>query len=125
MRTECTGGQIEFKGLGRRKIQAAFDGGHLSSDGGVLLLREVDERLGLTRRFARCFTNHRDPGRIEHSVLELARQRVFGLALGHEDFNDHDASRAIRCLRRASRASRAARGGARRTRVRRWRRRAR
>ena len=90
MQTECTGGQIEFKGLGRRKVQAAFDGGHISSDGGALLLREVDERLGVTRRFAGCFTDHRNPGRIEHSVLELTRQRVVGLALGYEDLNDHD-----------------------------------
>ena len=73
MRTECTLKQVEFKGAGRRKVQAAFDGGHISSDGGVLLLREVDERLGLTRRFARCFTDLRGPDRIEHSVLELAR----------------------------------------------------
>jgi len=90
MRTECTEGQIEFKGLGRRRIQAAFDGGHISSDGGSMLLREVDERLGLTLALARCFTDLRDPDRVTHSVLDLARQRVYGLALGYEDLNDHD-----------------------------------
>jgi len=90
MRTECTPNQLEFQGLGRRKIQGAFDGGHISSDGGVLLLREVDRRLGITARFASCFTDHRHPDLIEHSVLELVRQRVYGIALGYEDLNDHD-----------------------------------
>ena len=90
MNTECTTEQLEFQGLGRRRVEAAFDGGHLSSDGGVLLLREVDARLGLTERFARCFTDFRNPDAIEHRVLELARQRVYGLALGYEDLNDHD-----------------------------------
>jgi hypothetical protein len=71
-------------------VEASFDGGHLSSDGGVLLLREVDARLGLTQRFAGCFTDLRKQHLIEHSVLELLRQRVYGLALGYEDLNDHD-----------------------------------
>ena len=90
MNTECTSHQLEFQGLGRRKVQGAFDGGHISSDGGVLLLRELDARLGITQKLAECFTDHRDPDRIEHSVLELVRQRVYGLALGYEDLNDHD-----------------------------------
>lgn len=90
MKTECTSAQIEFQGLGRRRVEAAFDGGHLSSDGGALLLREVDARLGLTRRLAACFTDHRDRNLVEHSVLALVRQRVYGLALGYEDLNDHD-----------------------------------
>ena len=90
MRTECTAVQIEFKGLGRRKVQGAFDGGHISSDGGAVLLREVDARLGITEKLAGCFTDFRDPDLIEHTVLELVRQRVYGLALGYEDLNDHD-----------------------------------
>jgi hypothetical protein len=90
MNTECTSVQMEFQGLGRRKILASFDGGHISSDGGAVLLREVDARLGLSARFAACFTDHRHRDRIEHSVLELVRQRVYGLALGYEDLNDHD-----------------------------------
>lgn len=90
MNTECTPVQIEFKGLGRRKISAAFDGGHISSDGGAALLREIDVRLGLTEKIAQCFTDYRDPDRVEHSVLDLVRQRVYGLALGYEDLNDHD-----------------------------------
>lgn len=90
MKTECTSVQCEFQGLGRRKVVAAFDGGHISSDGGALLLRETDLRLGVLERLAACFTDHRDPELIEHSVAELLRQRIYGIALGYEDLNDHD-----------------------------------
>lgn len=90
MTTECNATQLEFQGLGRRRVQAAFDGGHLSSDGGALLLRAVDERLRVTERLAQCFTDHRDQALIEHQALELLRQRIQGLALGYEDLNDHD-----------------------------------
>ena len=90
MNTQCTPVQFEFQGLGRRKVQAAFDGGHISSDGGVLLLRELDGRFGITRRLAECFTDHRREDLVEHTVLQLVRQRVYGLALGYEDLNDHD-----------------------------------
>ena len=90
MKTECTPVRFEFKGLGRRKVQGAFDGGHISSDGGAVLLRELDARLGITQALAACFTDYRDPELIEHSVLELVRQRVYGIALGYEDLNDHD-----------------------------------
>jgi len=71
-------------------VQAAFDGGHISSDGGALLLREVDRRFGITKRLAQCFTDYRRDDLVEHSVLQLARQRIYGLALGYEDLNDHD-----------------------------------
>jgi hypothetical protein len=81
---------MEFQGLGRRRVQAAFDGGHISSDGGAALLREVDARLGLTARLASCFSDYRDANLVEHTLLELVRQRVYGLALGYEDLNDHD-----------------------------------
>jgi len=90
MKTECTPAQMEFQSLGRRKVQGAFDGGPISSDGGAVLLREADARLGVTQRLAACFTDHRDAELIEHSVVELLRQRVYGLALGYEDLNDHD-----------------------------------
>ncbi len=90
MNTECTPSQMEFQGLGRRTVVGAFDGGHISSDGGALLLRETDARLDITSRLASCFSDHRDPDRIEHSVLEMLRQRIYGLALGYEDLNDHD-----------------------------------
>jgi hypothetical protein len=90
MDTQCTQEQLEFQGVGSRKIQGAFDGGHISSDGGALLLREVDARLQITSRLATCFSDHRVQEFVEHSVLELVRQRVYGLALGYEDLNDHD-----------------------------------
>ncbi len=90
MKTECTPVRIEFKGLGRRQVQGAFDGGHISSDGGAVLLREVDLRLGITERLAGCFSDYRGADLIEHSVLDLVRQRVYGIALGYEDLNDHD-----------------------------------
>jgi len=90
MRTECIPAQLEFQGVNRRAVVAAFDGGHLSSDGGALLLREADLRIGITRRLAQCFTDHRHQELIEHSVAELVTQRLYGLALGYEDLNDHD-----------------------------------
>ena len=90
MGTECTRGQLEFQGLGRRRVEGAFDGGYISADGGAVLLREVDERFGVTQRLAACFSDYRDEDLIEHSVLDLVRQRVYGLALGYEDLNDHD-----------------------------------
>jgi hypothetical protein len=94
MTTDCTSAKLEFQGLTGRTVVASFDGGTLSSDGGVLLLSEVDRRLGLLEQFAACFEDHRNPALVEHSVLELVRQRVFGLALGYEDLNDHDELRS-------------------------------
>ena len=93
MSTECTPIQMDFQGLVRRKVEAAFDGGHLSSEGGSLLLREADSRLGIVDRLAACFTDYRNQDAVEHRVAELLRQRIFGLALGYEDLNDHDSLR--------------------------------
>ena len=93
MQTECSRDQLEFQVFGGRRVEAAFDGGHQSSDAGVLLLREVAERTGLIGRFASCFSDHRRPERIEHTVEQLLGQRVFGQALGYEDLNDHDRLR--------------------------------
>ncbi|MCP4808545.1 MAG: IS1380 family transposase [Proteobacteria bacterium] len=93
MQTECTAGVLEFQRVGRRSIEAAFDGGPVSSDGGALLLAETDRLTGIVGRFAACFTDQRDRARVEHSVEELVRQRVFGLCLGYEDLNDHDSLR--------------------------------
>ena len=72
---------------------AQFDGGTITSNAGALLLGQVDPGLGLMRRFARCFTDRRDPRYVEHSVETLVGQRVFGLVLGYEDLNDHDELR--------------------------------
>ena len=85
MNTQCTPVQMEFPGVGRRRIVGRFDGGTLSSDAGALLLRDVEERTGLLAKVSRCFTDYRDPRRIEHSVEDLVAQRVVGLALGCED----------------------------------------
>src|SRR5487761_251624 len=93
MTTECSGKPFECQPLGKRQVRAGFDGGTITSDGGGLLLREVEKRTGIVERFAACFTDHRDGERIEHTVKALVAQRVYGLALGYEDLNDHDELR--------------------------------
>jgi hypothetical protein len=93
MTTECNAREFAFQGLGSRAVTAKFDGGAITSDAGGLLLREVEAKTGILRRFAGCFTDHRDPDLIEHTVRELVAQRVFALALGYEDLNDHDTLR--------------------------------
>ena len=94
MRTDCNPKQLEFHALGRREVVGRFDGGRITSDGGGLLLREVDQRIGLMARVAKCFTDWRHPGSVEHKVGTLVAQRVYGLALGYEDLNDHDTLRS-------------------------------
>ena len=93
METQCITDRLCFQPLGRREVLAAFDGGTISSDAGGLLLREVEKRTGILRQFAACFVDHRDAELIEHTVQELVAQRVYGLALGYEDLNDHDQLR--------------------------------
>jgi Transposase DDE domain group 1 len=90
METQCNPAYLDFPMLGPRQVLADFDGGAISSDGGALLLREAERLTGIIRQFAACFTDHRAPDRIEHSVEELIAQRVYALALGYEDLNDHD-----------------------------------
>lgn len=96
--TECTPTQLEFHALGCRDVVGCFDGGRINWDGGGFLLREVDHRIGLLDRVAACFTDHRNPNSIEHSVSSLVAQRVYGLALGYEDLNNHDILRAESAL---------------------------
>jgi Transposase DDE domain group 1 len=91
--TDCNELFIDFPGFGGRKIQADFGGGDVSSDGGVLLIRQVDRRLGLTQRLSELLPDRRGPERITHSLETLLQQRIYGLALGYEDLNDHDALR--------------------------------
>jgi hypothetical protein len=93
MDTECTPTQLEFHALGRREVVGKFDGGNITSDAGGLLLRETEERTGIISGFARCFIDLRKPELIEHTVAELVAQRIYGLALGYEDLNDHDELR--------------------------------
>jgi hypothetical protein len=93
MSTECNQFVFGFHPQKRREIRAQFDGGAITSDGGGLLLREIEKRIGILRQFAACFTDYRNPDLIEHPVKELVAQRVYGLALGYEDLNDHDELR--------------------------------
>lgn len=89
MKVRNSSTQTEFEGVGSRKLVAAFDAEHITSDGGAVLLHRVDRRFGLLKKFAACFIDHRDPELIEHQVEHLLRQRVFGIACGYEDLNDH------------------------------------
>ena len=91
--TDCQHELFEFHPVDGRKVVASFDGGALSSDGGVLLLRELDRSMRLTQSLAGCFLDKRDPRLIEHSAGQLVAQRVLGLALGYEDLNDHQTLR--------------------------------
>ena len=93
MKTQCTSPSLPFQASIRRDIVARFDGGAISSDAGGLLLKQVECRTGILRQFATCFTDHRDPDLIEHTVEELVAQRLYGLALGYEDLNDHEQLR--------------------------------
>ncbi|HWS97119.1 MAG TPA: IS1380 family transposase [Candidatus Methylomirabilis sp.] len=93
MTSECNQFVFGFHPQKRREIRAQFDGGAISSDGGGLLLREVEKRVGILRQFAACFTDYRNPDLIEHQVEEMVAQRVYGLALGYEDLNDHEELR--------------------------------
>ena len=94
MTTECSQSLFEFHSLNQRKVIAKFDGGTITSDAGILLLREVEKRTGLIAGLAKCFSDYRDWRWIEHTVEELLAQRVFGMCLGYEDLNDHDQLRA-------------------------------
>ena len=89
----ATNQSLLFDDLGPRRVQADFSGGHLSSDGGVLLLRQIDRGLGISRALAQCFDDTRNQVFVDHSVEELLAQRLKGLALGYEDLNDHDRLR--------------------------------
>ncbi len=93
MATQCTPTALHFHALGRRQVIGRFDGGRLTSDAGGVLLRETDLRLGLLDRLSRCFSDSRNPNSVEHPVRSLLAQRVYALALGYEDLNDHDALR--------------------------------
>src|SRR3954468_13348119 len=90
MTTECNSTYLDFPMLGSREVLADFDGGDISSYGGALLPRETERLTGIVRQFAACFTDHRNPDLTEHPVEHLLAQRVYGLALGYEDLNDHD-----------------------------------
>jgi hypothetical protein len=91
--TGCKEPSLLFQDLGSRKVVVDFSGGRLSSDGGVLLLRQVDAGLGVTAALAECFGDQRQPVYVDHTVRQLLAQRIYGLALGYEDLNDHEQLR--------------------------------
>jgi hypothetical protein len=88
--TDCKQQALLFPELTARPVAVDFQAGYVSSDGGGVLLARLDRREGYLERFARCFTDHRDPDLVEHTLEQLLRQRVYALALGYEDLNDHD-----------------------------------
>jgi hypothetical protein len=91
--TECNQTAFPFEAHFSRQVVAQFDGAQMTTDGGALLLRAVDRRISLLKRVVACFTDGRDPERIEHPLAEMLAQRVYGLALGYEDLNDHEELR--------------------------------
>jgi hypothetical protein len=93
MPTECSAELFEFAAVGGREVVGSFDGGAITSDAGALLLGATDRAIGLVDRFAGCFCDHRSQELIEHRVATLVGQRVFGIALGYEDIDDHDELR--------------------------------
>jgi hypothetical protein len=93
MPADCSLDSFEFAPVAGRSVVGSFDGGAMTSDAGALLLGATDKAIRLVDRFAACFTDHRRPELIEHSVATLVGQRIFGLALGYEDLVDHDALR--------------------------------
>jgi DDE family transposase len=97
--TECNQSAFEFAAHFSRQVVARFDGGTITTDGGGLLLRETDRRLNLLPRLAECFLDGRSPLLVEHTVEQLVSQRVYGLALGYEDLNDHEQLRQDPLLR--------------------------
>jgi hypothetical protein len=91
--TECNQSSFGFEASGRREIVARFDGGTISSDGGAFLLRQTDKRLNLLSRLSACFVDGRSQNLVEHTIQEMLSQRIYGLALGCEDINDHEQLR--------------------------------
>ena len=88
--TQCNESQLEFEHEGRRQVVAEFSADAISSDGGALLLRETDRKMNLLPRFSRCFQDRRNPVFVQHGLQQMLAQRIYGLALGYEDLNDHE-----------------------------------
>ena len=94
MQTDCSLSQLSFQAFNGRTVNASFDGGHITSDAGGLLLREIEEGQAFIHRFSQCFKDLRDARFVEHSVYQLVSQRTYGLCFGNEDLNDHDQLRS-------------------------------
>ena len=100
--TDCTPEKLLFPACRKRQVEARFDGGDVTSNGGVLLLRQADRVLGLTAAVARGLADDRQRGKVRHRFVDMLRQRVFGIALGYEDLNDHDGLRHDLALQTAA-----------------------
>ncbi len=91
--TNFIANQFNFGSLKGRKVIADFTGGKITSDAGIVLLAELDKKLKITEKFAKCFRDNRDSSYVKYSVHKLLAQRVYGIGLGYEDVNDHDKLR--------------------------------
>src|SRR6266404_6234275 len=91
--TECNQSAFPFEAHFSRQVVARFDDAQTSTEGGVLLLRQADRKIELLKRVASCFIDARDPQRVAHGLSEMLAQRIYGLALGYEDLNDHEELR--------------------------------
>ena len=91
--TECSAETYSFGRLGRRQVVAEFSAEPISTDGGLLLIAEIDQRLRLSERLAACFSDQRDASRVQHELSDLVAQRLYGLVQGYEDLNDHERLR--------------------------------
>ena len=92
--TECNQETFAFTAHFSRRVEAGFTAGQVSSDGGALLLREADRKINLLGRLAACFSDGRSPLLVKHQLTEMLAQRIYGLALGYEDLNDHEQLRS-------------------------------
>ena len=99
--TVCTQTSFEFPALNRRRVQASFTGGDVSSDGGLLLVRQADRQLKLSTTLAKRLPDPRDRSKLTHPLVTLLRQRIYGLCQGYEDLNDHDRLRTDVALQTA------------------------
>src|SRR3990167_4477464 len=99
--TDCNPKPIIFSSLNRKKVEASFAGGTIGSDGGILLLRELDKKLQLTSKLSKAIQDDRDQGYIDHTVEHMLKQRIYALASGYEDVNDHDRLRRDLCFQTA------------------------
>ena len=105
--TDCPSLSFEFPACRKRRVAADFSGGHITGNGGVLLLRQADRLLGLTASLARRLIDTRQRGMVAHGLTAMLRQRVFALALGYEDVNDHATLRHDLALQTAAERDRA------------------
>ena len=91
--TKCVLSSTPLPAFKGRKVEVNFEGGDITSDGGIILLQQMDRKLSLTEKIAGRLCDPRDPSRVKHDQLSMIRQRLYGLALGYEDLNDHSALR--------------------------------